>query len=240
MDVRRLLNEAFEGGLAAAVEAAVDEHDFSRRLELTSEFSRLKLTAGIHPLRVSSGDSGWDERFELIREQAAAPEVAGIGETGLDFFRDDSPPVLQERAFRDHLELSASLKKPVVIHNRSADERILAILRSSPGHSGVLHCFSSDWKTARGVIEAGFYVSFAGNLTYKKSDAIREAAARIPLDRLLIETDSPYLSPQAVRGRNNHPGHIGFTLEYLAEIRNEDIEVLALNLIENAGRLFGF
>ena len=234
MDAEGLLEGAFERGLAAAVEVAVDENDFPRRRAVAARFERLRLTAGIHPLAVSSGKSGWDERFELVRAQAAAPEVVGIGETGLDFFRDDSHAELQERAFKDHLELSGLLKKPVVIHNRGADAQVVKILRSSRAHSGILHCFSSDWETAKAVIDAGFYVSFAGNLTYKKSDAMRDAAARIPLDRLLIETDSPYLPPQAVRGRNNHPGHIGWTLKCLAEIRGMDAGVLASNLNKNA------
>ena len=238
MDAEGLLEEAFERGLAAAVEVAVDENDFPRRLALAARFERLRLTAGIHPLAVNSDKAGWDERFESVHVQAAAPEVVGIGETGLDFFRDHSPRDMQERAFKDHLELSRLLKKPVVIHNRGADARIVKILRSCPAHSGIMHCFSSDWETAQAVIEAGFHVSFAGNLTYKKSDTMRDAAARIPLDRLLIETDSPYLPPQAVRGHNNHPGHIGWTLECLAEIRGMDVSVLALNLNKNAEAVF--
>lgn len=236
---REVLGEAFQTNLIGAVEVAVDELHFVKRLELAGSFPGLLLSAGIHPSASGSETTIWNERFAMIRWQAASPLVAAIGETGLDYFRDYAPRETQERAFRDHLELAAETNLPVIIHNRSADESIIRLVRESSCRKGVFHCFSSDLDTAKKALDMGFHVSFAGNLTYKKTEMIREAAAEIPSDRILIETDSPYLSPQAVRGRSNHPGHLGYTLETLAEIRKEEPERLAERTVMNARKLFG-
>lgn len=232
------LATAFGTNLVGAVEVAVDELHFVKRLELAGSFPGLLLSAGIHPSSSESESSSWEERFALIRMQAASPLVVAIGETGLDFFRDYAPKKLQEKAFRDHLALAAETGLPVIIHNRSADERVLQLVSESSCRKGVFHCFSSDKDTAKKALDLGFNVSFAGNLTYKNTELIREAAAMVPADRILIETDSPYLSPQLVRGRSNHPGHLGYTLETLAEIRNEDAEGLAERTVANARDLF--
>lgn len=232
------LKEAFETNLVGAIEVAVDELQFVRRLELAGSFPEIQLSAGIHPSASGPEHGGWEERFALIRTQAASPLVVAIGETGLDFFRDNSPKEVQEKAFRDHLALAAETGLPVIIHNRSADERVLQLVSESSCRKGVFHCFSSDKDTAKKALDLGFNISFAGNLTYKNTELIREAAAMVPADRILIETDSPYLSPQLVRGRSNHPGHLGFTLETLAEIRQEDAESLAERTVANARDLF--
>lgn len=229
---------AFQTNLIAAVEVAVDELQFEKRLALAESFPQILLSAGIHPSSTNPEGGTWAERFAIIREQASSPLVVAIGETGLDFFRDYAPKELQERAFRDHLELAAETNLPVIIHNRSADESVLQLVRESRCRKGVFHCFSSGMDTARRALDLGFHISFAGNLTYKNTEMIREAAAGIPSDRILIETDSPYLSPQTVRGRTNHPGHLGYTLETLAELRHEDSERLAEGTVRNARELF--
>jgi len=258
--LNNVLLAALNTNLAAALDVAMDEKLFSWRCELADLFTNLYLSAGIHPSSVSgdwaapaakgerskgissSGNhaqSDWESRFELIRSQCAHPAVVAIGETGLDFYRDYAPREHQELAFRCHLELAAETALPVIVHNRSADESLLTIIQESACRHGVFHCFSSNWKTAKTALDLGYYISFAGNLTYKNADEIRAAALRIPQDRLLIETDSPYLSPEPMRGRINHPGRIGYTLEALAKLRREDIETLAGSLVENAFELFG-
>lgn len=259
-DLDSILIRAFNDKLVAALDVAIDEKFFSWRCKLADRFANLYLSAGIHPSSVGGestlaaksqhrGDmpssieginrTDWDSRFEKIRTQCMHPAVIAIGETGLDFYRNYSPREYQELVFRYHLELAVETGLPVIVHNRNADERLLEIIGSTACNYGVFHCFSSNWETAKAALDLGYYISFAGNLSYKHADEIRRAALRIPQDKLLIETDSPYLSPLPVRGKANHPGHIGYTLETLAELRKEDIEGLAGSLVKNASVLFG-
>ena len=231
--------QAFQSNLVGALEVAVNEKDFAKRLEFVETFSGMILSAGIHPSSTDFEHGNWHERFNEVKIQIANPHVAAIGETGLDFFRNYSPKESQEKAFADHLELSVRTGLPVIIHNRNADKRILEIIRSSNCRNGVFHCFSSGRDTAREALDLGFHISFAGNITYNKSESIREAAKIVPPDRIMLETDSPYLSPQRVRSRSNQPGYIGYTLESLAEIRGDGTEALAENTVDNARRLFG-
>jgi len=233
-----LLSEAFSTNLRAAVEVAVDENNFEKRLDIADLHSMIFLSAGIHPSSTNPENSSWNKRFDIVRNQVSQTSVVAIGETGLDLFRDYAPQALQENAFRDHLQLAAETGLPVIIHNRSADERVLELVEESDCRSGIFHCFSSNWDVAKKALDLGFHISFAGNISYKKTEVIREAAARIPSDRILLETDSPYLSPQTVRGIPNHPGHIGYTLETLAEIRNENPEELAATIVGNALGIF--
>jgi len=236
--VDSLIPALLSSGLSGAVEVAVNELDFEKRLELAEAVKGLYLSAGIHPSSTIVENGVWEERFAKIISQAQHPLVRAIGETGLDFFRDYAPRELQEKAFRCHLDLAADTGLPVIIHNRAADDRVLALVEESSCRRGVFHCFSSDRNAADKALALGFHISFAGNITYKNTEKIREAALMTPSEMLLIETDSPYLSPQSVRGRTNHPGHIGYTLEFLADIRGEGAEELAAATVENANQLF--
>lgn len=235
LDAKAVLEEAFSTNLAGAVEVSTGIEDFEDRLAFAEVFPKLRLSAGIHP---SSVTSDLEEELAVLEGQAVHPKVAAIGETGLDSYRDDSPADLQEKSFRAHLDLASRLRKPVIIHNRDADERVLAIVSESECRQGVFHCFSSDLQTAEAALELGFHISFAGNVTFKSSGNLREVAAMVPGDRLLVETDAPFLSPVPRRGRPNHPGHIGYIVEFLAEIRDADPKDLAMTTTRNAGRLF--
>lgn len=216
------------------IDAAVDEHDFDRRLAYTADLEHIGLAAGIHPL---SAAEGFDlQRFDIIKQQAGHPKIAAVGETGLDFFRGSASCRNQQDAFDSHLNLAAETGLPVIIHNRSADKQILEMIRCSPCRKGVFHCFSSEWETAEKALNLGFYISFAGNLTYKKNQFIRDAASRVPADRLLIETDAPYLPPQRVRGQVNHPVNVKYTFQVLSEIRPE--KSLKSILFDNSMKLF--
>jgi len=160
-----------------------------------------------------------------------------VGETGLDYFRDYAPRDVQRQLFQVELELADDLGKPVVIHTRSAEADTLAALSSFDGKV-ILHCFSSP-PLLYVALERGWYVSFAGNVTYPKAPELREAAARVPRERILAETDSPYLAPQAVRGRRNEPAHVMHTLETLAQVREVEATALERKIDENATRVFG-
>jgi TatD DNase family protein len=236
LNTEELLSRAFNGNLSGAMEVAVDERNFSKRIQLAERFPLLRLSVGIHPS--SSGGNDWLNRFDMVVEQANHPLVRAIGETGLDFYRSHASSECQLRSLRAHLELSKRTGLPVILHNREADKELLSIVAEVQPGGGIFHCFSSDWELARQALDLGFHISFSGNISYKNTEAIREAASRVPRDRILVETDAPYLAPQAVRGRLNHPGYIGYTLEALAAIRNEKSEDLAELVNANAKRLF--
>ncbi len=170
---------------------------------------------GVHP-HEAAGDG-----LEGLRELLAHPKAVAVGETGLDYFRDYAPHDAQQRVFDAQLALALELGKPVVIHTRAADDDTRARLLAHDG-AVVLHCFSSPG-LLDAALERGWYVSFAGNVTYKNAYDLRDAARRVPADRLLAETDSPYLAPQTVRGQRNEPAYVAYTYAFLSELRGEDV-----------------
>ena len=188
---------------------------------------------GIHPHQAGDADAG---RLDELRELFADERAVAVGETGLDFYRDYAPRDRQRELFTRQLELAAELGKPVVVHTREADEETAAALEAFDG-TVVLHCFSSP-ELLPIALERGYYVSFAGNVTYPKAEELREAARRVPADRLLVETDSPYLSPQPRRGRPNEPANVVHTVAALAEARGDDPAELAARLDANAAAAF--
>jgi len=237
LDITDLWRRLRAAGLTGGLDVSVTEAGFEERRVRAVTLGGLHLSAGIHPSGCGSGRL--DDRMDAVADQTSDTLVVAVGESGLDFYRDTVPEDRQQEAFAAHLDLAAEKGLPIIVHNRNADDAVLAAIGGSPCRRGVFHCFSSDSSTARKALDLGFHVSFAGNLTYKASDEIRRAAAMIPDDRLLVETDAPFLPPQAVRGRTNHPGFIGYTLEVLAEIRGTAPEDLAARTRSNAASLFG-
>lgn len=201
------------------LDAGVDEEDFPQRCALLKGYSQLYLSAGIHP--TSTG--GTLDRVDLIRTQAQHKRVVAIGEIGLDYYHQDVEPSIQKLFFTAQLELAKEMGLPVIIHNREADKDCYQMLKSA-GLAGkaIIHCFSSNIDYAKKFLDLGFTISFAGNVTYKNAQAIQEAAKIVPLDRILIETDAPYLSPQERRGKLNHSGHLGYLIDFLCELRGEE------------------
>ena len=189
-------------------------------------------TVGIHPHQ--AGDDA--ERVDDLRELLQHERAVAVGETGLDFYRDWAPRERQHELFRRHLDLAAELGKPVVVHTRAAEAEVADALAAFAG-TVVLHCFSSP-ALLDAALESGYYVSFAGNVTFPKSTELREAARRVPGDRILAETDSPYLAPQPHRGRPNEPAFIVHTVAALAEARGEPADALAAQIDANATEAF--
>ena len=188
---------------------------------------------GIHPHQAGGAEAGrLAELAALLRHERAV----AVGETGLDFYRDWAPPEEQRDLFAAQLELAAELGKPVVIHNRDADSETAAMLAGFSG-AVILHCFSSP-DLLDTALERGYYVSFAGNVTFAKAGELREAAARVPADRILAETDSPYLAPVPRRGRPNEPANVVYTIAALAEVRGEGAAELAVQIDANATEAF--
>jgi len=203
-------------------------------LALADDHEGVFAVLGLHPHEAGGVEAA---DVETLRDLFAHPKSVAVGETGLDFFRDYAPHDAQRRLFERQLGLAAELGKPVVIHTRAADEATLAALSAHDG-TVVLHCFSSP-TLLEPALERGWYVSFAGNVTYPKAEELRDAASRIPAERLLAETDSPYLAPQPVRGRRNEPAHVVHTLATLAEARGVDVDELGAQIDANAAACFG-
>ena len=201
-------------------------------LELAEREPGVFAILGIHPHEAEREG----ERVGELRSLLAHERAVGVGETGLDYYRDRAPRELQRALFEAELELAAELGKPAVIHTRAADADTLAVLRRFDG-TVVLHCFSSG-ALLPDAIERGWYVSFAGNVTYPKATDLRLAVREVPRERLLAETDSPYLAPQPVRGRPNEPANVVHTVRTLAETRGEDPDSLGVQILDNARRAF--
>jgi TatD DNase family protein len=209
--------------------------------EIAAAYSGVFASAGIHPNyagQAAPGDWG------LVEECLKRPKMRAVGETGLDRFHHFTPFSIQEEYFARHLNLSRRHNVPIVIHSRDCDDDMLRMLRADfERHGpilGVMHSFASSAETASACLDMGLYISFSGMLTYKKSEELRQAAATIPADRLLVETDSPYLAPQPHRGQRNEPAFVVHTAQCLAEIRGMDLPILAKVMTENADRLFKF
>ncbi|MDQ6998663.1 MAG: TatD family hydrolase, partial [Mariprofundus sp.] len=162
------------------------------------------------------------------------------GESGMDFFRNSVEPELQESRFRTHLQAAKACNKPIIVHDRNADEASIRILTDEGADrcGGIMHCFSSDWQTAKQAIDLGFSISFSGNVTFKNNPALREVAAQVPDDLLLIETDSPYLTPVPYRGKRNEPAYVRHIAECIAEVRGVSLETLAKQTTANALKRF--
>jgi TatD DNase family protein len=192
---------------------------------------------GVHP----NSAAGWtDADIEWIAALARHPRVVAIGECGMDFYRDTATPAQQERAFRAQIAIARAAVLPLVIHTRDASVATLKVLgEDATGLVVILHCFSMVEHLDR-VIDAGWYASFAGPLTYKPNDALRAAAAQMPADRILVETDSPYLAPVPLRGRPNQPAYVAHTLAKLAEVRGLDVATCDELTTANAARVFGW
>ena len=202
-------------------------------LALADRHDGVYAVLGIDPHQASSSEA---DRIDELRELLANSTAVAVGETGLDNYREHATAADQRRLFDEQLELADALDLPVVIHSREADDDTAAALAGFDG-TVVLHCFSSPGLLPT-ALERGYYVSFAGNVTFPKADDLRQAARDVPVDRLLVETDSPYLSPQPVRGRPNEPANLVHTVAALAEVRGVDAAALAAETDENASRAF--
>ena len=219
-------------GLTRVATVGIDEEAIDKALALADAHDEVHAIVGRHP----NSATGFD--IEPIRKAAEHPKVVAIGETGLDFYRDRSPREDQERAFDAQMELAESLGKPLVIHTRAAEEDTLKTLAATTG-TVVMHCFSMAAQLDE-CVERGYIISFAGNVTYPKATDLQEAAARVPEELLLVETDAPFLAPQPVRGKPNAPANVVHTARKVAELRGLEYEDLERIVERNAARVFGW
>ena len=230
---------AVEAARAAGVQrlicVGVDVQTSERSIVLASELAAVSASAGVHPHDADGFDDAAAARVEeLLRD----PVVVGVGECGLDWFRMHSDRDAQIRTLRAHVELSKDCGKPMIVHVRDAWDDALRVLDEGSAERVVIHCFTGDAAVARECERRGYWLSFAGNVTYPKNAHMREAAASVSLDRVLVETDSPFLAPQKLRGTDNAPQNVLLTLAELARVREEPIELLTEATVSNAEAAF--
>lgn len=225
-----------EAGVTHALCVSVDIENFPRVLALAERFPAVFASVGVHP----DHDDGVEPDVDMLVSLADHPRVVAIGETGLDFYRHPERAEAQKSRFAQHIEASRRTGKPLIIHTRSASDDTIAMMRAHRADEagGVMHCFTETWEVARASLELGFHISFSGIVTFKSAQDLREVAARVPLDRLLIETDSPYLAPVPHRGKTNEPAFVPHVARCVAEVRGEPVERIAEATRENFFRLF--
>ena len=242
-DRAQVLDRATRAGVTAIINPAVDLNSCEEALALARRWPQVYAAVGVHPN--SCGDFG-PEFLRALRALSTRPGVVAIGEIGLDYYRERCPLAQQQRALRQQLQLAAECALPVIIHNREASADLMPILEShawtlppeQSEHIGVLHSFSASAEVAGQALALGFYLGFTGPLTFRKAEELRSVAREVPLERLLVETDAPFLSPEPFRGRRNEPARLPHIVEQLAVLHDASPEAMARITSENARRLF--
>lgn len=231
------IEQARAAGVTRFITIGTEPADLPIVLKLAEErFPVVACTLGIHP---HEGKVYSNEIEKIINDNASKPYVVAIGEIGLDYYYDNSPRDEQIDAFRRQMELAAKHNLPVEIHTRDAEEDTMTILREFKGKTtGLLHCFTSSMELAKVALECGFDISFSGVVTFKNADALREVVKFVPLDRLHVETDSPFLAPVPQRGKSNVPAYVVHTAQAVADLKGIDLPILQVATRENAARLF--
>ncbi len=233
-----LVAAAVAEGVERIVTIGIDGASCRAALQAADAFPQVYAAVGRHPNSATGFD---DADLTELRALAEHPRCVAIGETGLDFYRDGAPRADQERAFRAQIDLARSVGKPLVIHTRAAEEDTLGLLESEAKSLRViLHCFSMPEQIERCLAHEDWWISFAGNVTYPKADSLREAALRIPAERLLVETDAPFLSPQVVRGKPNQPANVVHTAKALAVERRVPFDEFDAGVSASAAAVFGW
>ena len=237
-DLDEVVERARRAGVGRMVTICTKLSEFETVYGIALRYPDVVCSAGVHPHE--AGEEGQESPDRLL-ELAELPEVVGIGETGLDYYYEHSPRAAQQRSFRAHIEAARQSRLPLIVHARDADEDTVAILKEEHAKGnfpGVIHCFTAGPQLAEAALEIGFYISLAGIVTFKNAEALRETTRRVPLDRLLVETDSPFLAPVPKRGKPNEPSYVVHTAAYLAEMLGVSEDELAERTTANFDALF--
>ncbi|MBO9604408.1 MAG: TatD family hydrolase [Paenibacillaceae bacterium] len=237
-DRDEVIRRALESGVTRIVNIGFNRETIPTSLALAERYDFVYTAVGWHPqdaIDMREGDLEW------IASLCKHEKVVAIGEIGLDYYWDTSPKDVQQRVFREQIRLARQVGKPIVIHNRDAHQDVVAILREEKADEvgGIMHCFSGSWETAKLCLDLGFHISFGGPITYKNAKQPKEVLAQVPLDRLLLETDAPYLTPHPYRGKRNETSYVRLVAEAAAEIRGMTLEEIAAVTTANAIRLLG-
>lgn len=238
-DAHKVIARALDHGVTTMVCVGTDLDSTRRAIDLASSRPFIHAAAGVHPHFADKFST--DESFRPLEELAARERVVAIGETGLDYYKKFARPERQQELLRRHIRLALRLAKPLVIHCRDAHDDFFRILESeaSPPIRGVMHCFSSTRENAQKALDLGFYLSIAGPVTYPNATALADVVKFVPLDRLVVETDSPYLAPQNHRGQRNEPGHVVHVAEKIADLHGVPFDIVCERTTRNARALFG-
>ncbi|MDG4657992.1 TatD family hydrolase [Ectobacillus antri] len=237
-DLQQVIERTKEAGISRIVVVGFDEVTIYKAMELVERYDFIYAAVGWHP--VDAIDMT-DKHLQWLEELAAHPKVVAIGETGLDYYWDKSPKEIQQEVFKKQIRLAKKVGLPIVIHNREATQDIVDILKSEGASEvgGIMHCFSGSAETAKQCIEMNFLISLGGPVTFKNAKKPKEVAAQIPLEKLLIETDCPYLAPHPHRGKRNEPAYVSLVAQEIADIKGLSFEEVARVTTENAKRIFG-
>lgn len=234
--INAMVAEATENQIEHILCIAIDKKSCEEVKSIADSFQQVTASVGIHP------NVEQDEQFtvEELVAQATHPKVIAIGETGLDYFRSEGNLEWQRDRFRVHIEAAKQTHKPLIIHTREARQDTMDILENENAEKagGIIHCFTENWETAQRALDIGFYISLSGIVTFKSAKELQEVAKKLPLDRILIETDSPYLAPVPHRGKTNKPVFVKHVAEFLAELRGDTVENIAATTTANFQRLF--
>ncbi|KGK89446.1 hydrolase TatD [Desulfosporosinus sp. HMP52] len=235
-DFQEVLLRIQSAQISRVTNVGYDLPSSERSVKLTEDYSFIYAAIGIHPHNAQDVTvDTWNSLLELAKK----PKVLAWGEIGLDYYRDLSPRPIQKEVFIQQIKLANEIGLPIVIHNRDAHQDVLEIVKANPPqYGGVFHCYSGSWEMAEILLKLGFYLSFAGPVTYKNARHTVEVAKRIPLDRMLVETDSPYLTPEPRRGKRNEPTYVREIVQKLSEIKNMSFEDAAIATMQNAETIF--
>jgi len=235
-DLQLAVDAATENGVDAMLCVAIDLEHIDEVLSIAARYPQIYASVGVHP----TSHDGEDPSIERLLDLAGTDKVIAIGETGLDYYYGQESKDIQLERFKRHLLASKECKKPVIIHTRDAKEDTLAHIAqySDPEVAGVLHCFTEDWDMAARAIEHNYYISFSGIVTFKNASTLQNVAKKVPLERMLIETDSPYLAPVPYRGKSNEPKYVPAVAKFIAELKGLSVEQVAEQTSQNFYSLF--
>ena len=236
MPVDEIMAKARELGVSHMLCVSIDLESYPQVLAMAQRYDHVFASVGVHPNSDVSREPDPDELAAL----AADENVIAIGETGLDYFRSSGDLEWQRERFRTHIRAARAVNKPLIIHSREAREDVITILAEEGADKvgGVMHCFVDDWETAQKAMALNFCISFSGIVTFKNASTVQAVAKQVPLERLLVETDSPYLAPVPYRGKTNQPGYVRYVAEFLAELRGETFDLIASATTANFFKLF--
>ncbi len=235
-DIDAVMQTAREHGIGHMLCVSIDMESYPAMLSLVKQYDHVFASVGVHPNEREGHEPSVEELVTLAQDS----KVVAIGETGLDYFRNEGDLEWQHERFRRHIAAAKITGKPLIVHTREAKQDTLRLLREEGAAQvgGVMHCFTEDWETARQAMDLNFYISFSGIVTFNSARELKEVAARMPADRILVETDSPYLAPLPYRGKTNQPAYTRFVAEQIAALRGASLEEIAEITTSNFFRLF--
>jgi TatD DNase family protein len=233
---QKFMQATGDAGVERVLCVSIDLESYPSMLALVEEYPQVSISVGVHP---NEKDRREPEPGELER-LSTHPKNVAIGETGLDYYRSDSAQEWQQERFRRHIAAARKCKKPLIIHTRAAKADTLRIMQEEGAADvgGVMHCYTEDWEMARAALDMGFYISFSGIVTFRNAEELRQVAAKVPQERLLIETDAPYLAPAPHRGKPNIPAYVGYVAECIAQVRGCSAAEIGAITSDNFSRLF--